>query len=154
MSPKRNLFGYNRCQTFFRSGSSRLLKNRSPGDGGEYRGRLGICGARRIWSHLLTLWPSGMPPERCTAAPLRAGSPQPYSWRDYALRFIRSLTNVFPQGIVVSEQLHRDPWSEHVAVPASRTTMQPCRADSPASLCHLATEVLALASSWGFSSAC
>jgi hypothetical protein len=33
-------------------------------------------------------------------------------------------------------------------------TMQPCGADCPASLYHLATNVSASASSWGFSTVC
>jgi hypothetical protein len=65
---------------------------------------------------------------RPTAEPIRILM----NCRDYALRFIRSFTNVFPQGIVVSEQLHRDPWLVPVPVPASRTTMRLCRTDYPA----------------------
>jgi hypothetical protein len=114
-----------------------------------------ICGGKAHLEPPLTLRSFGTPPGLSTTT-RHKGPDCPYTIDDATMPFgfIRYLTNVFALGIVVSEQLVRAPWSEQTAVPASRTTMQPCGADYPASLYHLAPDVSPSASSWGFLATC
>jgi len=72
------------------------------------RGDRAVCQARRIWSHLLLLGLRELLPGLAPSLRTRAGPPQDYPWCAYVLRFITSYRNVFPQDIVVSEQVRRE----------------------------------------------
>ena len=100
-----------------------------------------VCKAKRIRSHRLLLHPQKAFRTLFRPSARRPGLPLHYQCRDYVLRFIRSLTNVFPQDIVVSEQFPPESLFEYVAVVASRTTMRLGRGDHSASQAHPPTAI-------------